>query len=71
MRCVMVNNKEMIKEDLKMTIDRFYKEHKLPTMNISDNDWNSLLDVVEAHYLAHNCMKEYNHSLNIIISFNY
>ena len=32
----MVNNKEMIKEDLKMTIDRFYKEHKLPTMNISD-----------------------------------
>ena len=59
--------KEIIKTSLLNTINDFYKEYKLPPMNIKDNEWNKLLDVVEAHFLVHQIMNDYEIALNIII----
>ena len=64
----MENNKEKIKEELKETIDRFYKEYpNLPPSYITDVELDALLDVVEAHFLVHTIMDQYQHALNIII----
>ena len=62
-----MKNKEIIKAKLINTINGFYNDYQLPPMNISDSEWNKLLDVVEAHFLVHQIMNEYEIALNIII----
>ncbi len=63
----MENNKELIRLEIKKLIDKFYREYPLPPENISDEEWYSVLDVLEAHFLANNIMNEYIHALNIIV----
>ena len=62
-----MKNKEIIKAELLNTINDFYTNYNLPPMKISDNEWQSFLDVIEAHFLVRNKMDEYEHALNIII----
>ena len=43
----MKTNKEEIKNELIETINGFYKEYKIPPMNITNEEWNTFLYVVE------------------------
>ena len=64
----MENSKKLIKEELLNTINEFYEKYPyLPPMYLTDKDFDILLDVVEAYFLVHNIMDQYNHALNIII----
>ena len=63
----MENNKEIVENELLTLVNEYYSKHQLPVLNISDKDWNTLFNVIEAHLLVHNKMNEYGKVLNIII----
>ena len=55
----MKNNIKAIKQELLETINDLYIEYKLPPMNISDEEWDLYLHVVESHFMAHNNMDDF------------
>ena len=63
----MKNNKEEIKKEMFNKINYFYETYSLPEQRITDDEWNSLLNVVEAHFLVHGIMNDYSNALNIIV----
>lgn len=62
-----MENEDSIKTRLLNTIDNFYKTCKLPPMDVSEKEWNNYLNIIEAHFLNHNKMDEFEHALNILI----
>ena len=60
-------DKEKIRTEIFKIINRFYLEYKLPPMNITDSEWDTFLDVIESHFLAHNNIDEYEYAINILI----
>ena len=41
-----MKNKEEIKKELLETIDKYYREYKLPEMSISDGEFDALIDAM-------------------------
>ena len=62
-----MDQKNITKEEIEGVIKEYYKKYKLPKENISNNEWNTLYDVLEKHFSKKNIMHDYNTALNIIV----
>ena len=58
--------KEEVKQELFDRIDYFYQTYHLPEKKITNEEWDNLLNIMEAHFLVHGMMKDYSHALNIV-----
>ena len=62
-----MRNKEEIKNEIYNLFNRLCKEYNIGYINISDDELNKFLDVMQKHFYNYGDMKEYIYAINVVV----
>lgn len=63
----MGNIVQQVKEEIFNVIEDLYSHYNLPPINISDEEWNNFLYIIESHFMANGIMDDYFSAINIVL----
>lgn len=61
-------DKNKMIDDINEMVGSYYKGVKMPPMNMTIDEWNKLLHVIESHLLAHNLMDKYEVAVKNVVN---